>query len=57
MTWEKALQKALKAYWNNTDEFDALNTSKGNRKYSKKYFDAFEKEQFGEKTKEEKKKK
>lgn len=44
MTFEEAVRKAMRAYWHNNDQFSALSTSGGDRKYSKKYFDGIESE-------------
>lgn len=38
MTFEEAVRKAMKVYWNKTADFDELKTSQ-NRKYNKSYFD------------------
>lgn len=43
MTFEEAVRKSMRAYWEDTDDFDQLETSK-NRKYNKKYFDSVEEE-------------
>lgn len=38
-----AVIKAMKVYWNKEKEFESLQTSQGDRKYTKKYFDGVEK--------------
>lgn len=43
MTFEEAVRLSIKTYWEKTDDFDSLETSKG-RKYNKKYFDSVESE-------------
>lgn len=44
MTFEQAMQKMLKVYWNKTTDFEASESFK-DKKYNKKYFDSV-KEQF-----------
>lgn len=48
MTFEEAIRKAMKVYWENTDDFDGLQSNKS-RKYNKKYFDSVETEMLGSK--------
>lgn len=38
MTFEEAIRKSMRTYWEDTEGFDGLETSKG-RKYTKSYFD------------------
>jgi len=44
MTFEEAVRKSMRVYWNETNDFDQLGTSQGGRKYNKKYFDSIEEE-------------
>ena len=39
MTFEEAIRKSMKAYWEKTEDFEKLESSK-DRKYTKKYFDS-----------------
>lgn len=43
MTFEEAIIKSIKSYWQSNDDFDQMQTSK-NRKFNKKYFDGVESE-------------
>lgn len=47
MTFEEAIRKSVKAYWKGKTP-ENLKKSVKQMKYTKKYFDRFEKETFGE---------
>ncbi len=57
MQLSEAFIKAIRMYWEESEEFDELKTSKGERKYPKKYFDSLEEEFLPKKDKEKEEKK
>lgn len=40
MDLNEAVLKAIKTYWNNERDYNALQTNQGDRKYTKKYFNS-----------------
>lgn len=47
MTFEEAIRKSIKAYFDGKDPTNLLETMEGGMKYSREYFDQAEKELLG----------
>ncbi len=50
LTFEDAIKKAVKAYWRGIEPEKTNKLGDKKAKYTKKYFDKFEAEKFGEET-------